>query len=166
MENLITFLFYSIRSGVPLLFGTTGEIISEKAGSLNLGVEGLMAMGAIGGFYFGCITNSMLVAIIAAFLSAALGGLIYALLTVTFQANQNVTGLTLTIFGVGIYEFIGRALSSTGNFPVMDNCSQMVAMQSDKGIPFLRDIPYIGKLLFSYMYVVGILSKVFCEDNF
>ena len=154
MENIITFLFYSIRGGVPLLFGTTGEILSEKSGSLNLGVEGLMAMGAIGGFYFGCLTNSMVVAILAAFLSAAIGGFIYALLTVTFQANQNVTGLTLTIFGVGVYEFIGRSLTSAGKFPVMDECSQMVFMKSDIGIPFLRDIPYVGKLLFSYNILV------------
>ena len=156
MDKIITFLFYSIRSGVPLLFGTTGEILSEKAGSLNLGVEGLMAMGAIGGFYFGCVTNSMLVAILAAFLSAALGGLIYALLTVTFQANQNVTGLTLTIFGVGIYKFIGTSLRTSNTFPILTDSSQMVFMQSDIGIPFLRDIPYIGKLLFSYNILVYI----------
>ncbi len=156
MNTIITFLFYSIRMGVPLLFGTAGEIVSEKAGSLNLGVEGLMAMGAIGGYYFGCKTNSMLVAIIAAFLCAALGGLIYAFLTVTFQANQNVTGLTLTIFGVGVYEFIGRSLTSAGLFPVMEDSASMMFMKSDIGIPVLRDIPYIGKLLFSYNILVYI----------
>ncbi|MBR5322406.1 MAG: ABC transporter permease [Clostridia bacterium] len=156
MNTIIKFLFYSIRMGVPLLFGTTGEIVSEKSGSLNLGVEGLMAMGAIGGYYFGCKTNSMIVALLAAFLCAALGGLVYSFLTITFQANQNVTGLTLTIFGVGVYEFIGRSLTSGGKYPVMDEASQMVFMKSDIGIPVLRDIPYIGTLLFSYNIMVYI----------
>ena len=149
--------------GVPLLFGTAGEIVSEKSGSLNLGVEGLMAMGAIGGYYFGCKTNSMLVAILAAFLCAALGGLIYAFLTVTFQANQNVTGLTLTIFGVGVYEFFGRMLTTAKAFPVMEDSPSMMFMKKDVGIPFLRDIPYIGKLLFSYnvmVYISVILAVI------
>ncbi len=160
MNTIIKFLFYSIRMGVPLLFGTVGEIVSEKSGSLNLGVEGLMAMGAIGGYYFGCKTNSIIVAILAAFLCAALGGLIYAFLTVTFQANQNVTGLTLTIFGVGVYEFFGRSLTSSGAFPVMDEASQMVFMKEDIEIPFLSDIPYLGDVLFSHNILVYLAVAV------
>lgn len=156
MNTIISFLFYSVRMGVPLLFGTTGEIVSEKSGSLNLGVEGLMSIGAIGGYYLGCVTNSFILGLLGAFLSAALGGLIYAFLTITFQANQNVTGLTLTIFGVGVYEFIGRSLTASGKFPKMDNSSQMMFMKSDVGIPYLRDIPYVGKLLFSYNIMVYI----------
>ena len=156
MNTIISFLFYSVRMGVPLLFGTTGEIVSEKSGSLNLGVEGLMSIGAIGGYYLGCVTNSFILGLLGAFLSAALGGLIYAFLTITFQANQNVTGLTLTIFGVGVYEFIGRSLTASGKFPKMEASSQMMFMKSDVGIPYLRDIPYIGKLLFSYNIMVYI----------
>ncbi len=157
MSAIIDFLFYSVKLGTALLFGTSGEIVTEKAGSLNLGVEGLMAMGAIGGFYFGCVTDSMLIGILTAFLTAALGGLIYAFLTVTFQANQNVTGLTLTIFGVGVYRFIGTSLRNANAFPKIKESTDFDSMKhlmAEEGIPFLRDIPYVGKLLFSYNILV------------
>ena len=162
MEAIIAFLFEAMRFGTPLLYGTVGEIVTEKAGSLNLGVEGLMAMGAIGGFCVGVITDSILLALLAAFLSAALGGLIYAVLTVTFQANQNVTGLTLTIFGVGVYEFIGLTLSSKNVFPVIKEGGHIEFLGSNTGIPLLKDIPYIGKLLFSHNILVylGIILAV------
>ena len=64
MDTIITFLYYSIRMGTPLLFGTTGEVITEKSGSLNLGVEGMMAMGSIGGFIIACYTNSIILGIL------------------------------------------------------------------------------------------------------
>lgn len=157
METIINFLFYSIRSGTPLLLGTTGEIITEKSGSLNLGVEGMMAMGAIGGYYFGCAGGSVIIALIAAFLCAAAGAAIYAVLTVTFQANQNVTGLALTIFGTGVYQFAGRSLTDAGAFPHLDSSApRLAAFASDSGIPLLRDIPYIGKLFFSFNLFVYI----------
>ena len=112
METIINFLYYSIRMGTPLLFGTTGEVVTERSGNMNLGVEGMMAMGAIGGYCAACYSGSLLVGILAAFCSAALGALIYAFLTVSLQANQNVTGLALTIFGNGVYLFVGRSLAS------------------------------------------------------
>lgn len=164
MDTIINFLFYAIRMGTPLLLGTTGEIVTERAGSLNLGVEGLMAMGAIGGFYFGCVTNSMAVAIFTAFLCAAIGGLIFSFLTVTLQANQNVTGLAMSIFGVGVYRFAGTSLRTANKFPVMSDCSRIKAMMTDSGIPVLRDIPYIGKLLFSYniLVYISVIISVLC----
>ncbi|MBQ6701668.1 MAG: ABC transporter permease [Clostridia bacterium] len=154
MDAIIAFLFEAIRYGTPLLYGTVGEIVTEKAGSLNLGVEGLMALGAIGGFWVGAVTDSIILGILAAFLSAALGGFVYAVLTVTFQANQNVTGLTLTIFGVGLYEFIGATLSANKVFPEIKEGGHIEFMKSDSGIPLLEDIPYIGKLLFSHNILV------------
>lgn len=117
MQTLINFLFVAIKKSTPLMLGTTGEIITEKSGSLNLGVEGLMAMGAIGGFLAAANTESLLLAILAGFAFAALGGLIFAFLTVTLQANQNVTGLALAVFGVAVYRFIGQSLRSTGKYP-------------------------------------------------
>src|SRR5574344_276428 len=105
---LLKFLFASIKAGAPLLFGTTGEIVTEKSGSLNLGVEGMMYMGAFMGFFVAYKTDSLILAIIAAFLMGMLGALIYAILTITFMANQNVTGLTLTIFGTGLSNFFGN----------------------------------------------------------
>lgn len=107
MDMFIKFLIAAVAAGVPLLFGTVGEIITEKTGHLNLGVEGMMSIGACSGFMFGYFSDSFAVAVIMAALAGALSALIYAVLTVTFMANQNVTGLTLTIFGVGLANFLG-----------------------------------------------------------
>ena len=98
MSMLIKFLVAAVGAGTPLLFGTIGEILTEKTGHLNLGVEGMMSIGACIGFMAGYYTDNFLIAILAGAAAGALGALIYAFLTVTFMANQNVTGLTLTIF--------------------------------------------------------------------
>ena len=148
MEVLIGFLYYAVRMGTPLLFATTGEILSERAGNLNLGVEGMMAVGAICGYCMGCFTNSLIVAILASFLAAALCAGIYAVLTVTLQTNQTVTGLALTIFGSGIYLFIGRMLTNNGVFPSLSDASRLQFLVSDNGIPLLRDIPSVDNSLF------------------
>lgn len=160
MDILINFLYYSVRAGTPLLLGTTGEIITEKSGSLNLGVEGMMAMGAIGGYVIGCATNSLLLGILGAFLFGLLGALVFAFITVTMHANQNVTGLALTTFGVGVYRFWGRCLTTDGTFPTLDSVPHLKEIVSDNGIPLLRDIPYIGKLLFSYNIFVYIAIAI------
>ena len=103
---LTSFLFTIVKYNMALLYGTVGEIVTEKSGSLNLGVEGTMAIGAIGGYLVGCAFDNLYVAILFAFLFAALCGLLFAFLTVTMQANQNVTGLTITTFGLVLYFFI------------------------------------------------------------
>mgnify|MGYP003251632963 FL=1 len=112
MTRLISFLAHAVYMGTPLLFGTVGEIQNEKAGHLNLGVEGTMAMGACAGFMVAYKTGSLWLSILAAFLMGALVSLIYAFLTITMMANQNVTGLTLTIFGTGLSNFIGEQMLS------------------------------------------------------
>ncbi|MBQ1251787.1 MAG: ABC transporter permease [Firmicutes bacterium] len=163
MEVLIGFLYYAVRMGTPLLFATTGEILSERAGNLNLGVEGMMAVGAICGYCMGCFANSLLVALFASFTSAALCALIYAVLTVTFQTNQTVTGLALTIFGNGLYLFIGRMLTNNSIFPALADAPRLQHLVADNGIPLLRDIPYLGRLLFSYnlfVYLAVIVAIV------
>jgi len=114
MNMFLNFLTAAVLAGTPLLFGTLGEIMNEKSGHLNLGVEGMMAMGACAGFMAGFLTDSLAIAIAAAFVAGMAGALVYAILTITFMANQNVTGLTLTIFGVGISNFVGEyMLTST-----------------------------------------------------
>ncbi len=147
MEILSLFIASVILYGIPLLYATVGEIMTEKSGSLNLGVEGIMAVGAIIGYLVGSKADSMFVAMLFAFVSAAMLGLLFAFLTVTLKANQNVTGLTITTFGLGFYFFIGKACSSNwitlgGNFKkVYDNSI---------GIPLLSKIPVVGEKLFSY----------------
>ena len=105
MDLFIKFLVAAIGAGTPLLFGTVGEILNEKVGHLNLGVEGMMAIGACAGFMGGYLSDNFLVALLCAFAAGMLAALIYAVLTITFMANQNVAGLTMTIFGVGISNF-------------------------------------------------------------
>ena len=106
-EIVIKFLVAAVLAGTPFLFGTVGEILSEKVGHLNLGVEGMMSIGACAGFMVGYQTDNFVAALLAAAVAGMLSALIYGVLTVTFMANQNVTGLTLTIFGVGLANFIG-----------------------------------------------------------
>ena len=117
METFSLFIINVIVYGIPLLYATVGEIITEKSGSLNLGVEGIMAVGAIIGYLVGSKADSMFVAMLFAFVSAAMLGLLFAFLTVTLKANQNVTGLTITTFGLGFYFFIGKAVGN--NWPLL-----------------------------------------------
>ena len=154
MGVLTSFLHNIIVYNIPLLYGTVGEIVVEKSGSLNLGVEGIMAVGAIFGYIVGCFANSLGVGIAVAFAAGVLCGLIFALLTVTLQANQNITGLTLTTFGLGVYFFVGNSLRAQKAWPVMGNFSNIQAGFSDLSIPLLSEIPVIGKGLFSHNVLV------------
>lgn len=151
---IILTLCEAVRRGTPLLLGTTGEILNEKSGSLNLGVEGTMAVGAITGALLGLSTSSMLLAFLGAFVGGMLCGLIYAFLTITLKANQNVTGLAITIFGSGLCLFIGEALKASDKFPAYT--TEFYAEITSGGIPGLKDIPYVGQLLFSYNALVYI----------
>ena len=129
MNTFINFLYAAILSGTPLLFGTLGEIITERVGHLNLGVEGMMWIGAFAGFYTAYSTESLILSILAAFLSSALSAAIYAFLTVTLRANQNVTGLTLTTFGTGISLVLGYSM--TGKIGGAPKVSETFASKVD-----------------------------------
>ena len=150
---LTAFIHNIVVYNIPLLYGTVGEIVVEKSGSLNLGVEGIMAVGAIFGYICGCYANSLAVGIAVAFLTAALCGLLFAVLTVTFQANQNITGLTLTTFGLGVYFFVGNGLKAKG-WPVMGEYAAIKNGFADLPIPLLSEIPLLGKGLFSHNILV------------
>ena len=152
-QQLLNFLYASILSGAPLLFATLGEILTQKAGNLNLGVEGLMWMGSFAGFYVGLKTDSAFLAIAGAFLFAAIGALLYAFLTVTLKANQNVTGLTLTTFGIGISAVLGYAMTGSANgAPRLSE--KLNASFSALNIPLLSKIPFLGRLLFQHNILV------------
>ena len=151
----------AVLNGTPLLFGTLGEILSEKSGNLNLGVEGMMFMGGaigLGGvFYYekavGTGVNGILavvIALICAFLAGAVGAAIYSFITITLRANQNVTGLALAIFGTGAGQFVGEYMRTREHgFVAISNALKDVFQHS----PFpaaLQDLPVVGPLLFSY----------------
>lgn len=151
--NVITlFVFYIVVYNIALLYGTVGEIVTEKSGSLNLGVEGIMAIGAIGGYIFGCRADNVWIGILASFICAGLCGLLFAWLTVSLQANQNVTGLTLTTFGLGLYFFIGKGMGE--NFPNLQDCTNLLKQVQVIEIPLLSKIPIIGQGLFSQNILV------------
>lgn len=150
---ITSFLHNIVLFNISLLYGTTGEILVEKSGSLNLGVEGIMALGAIAGYLCGCYTNSLGIGILTSFIAGILCGLLFALLTVSFQANQNITGLTLTTFGLGAYFFIGTGIKANG-WPVMSSFENIKAGFEDISIPLLSEIPIIGKGLFSHNILV------------
>ena len=120
--DLTAFLPRAVMQGIPLLYGSTGEILTEKSGNLNLGIPGVMYVGGIcgviGAFFYEQSTpaadmNAFLaigIPMLCSLLGSLLMGLLYCLLTVTLRANQNVTGLALTTFGVGIGNFFGGSL--------------------------------------------------------
>ena len=120
MEQLLQLLDSSIAFGTVIMLGALGEIMIEKSGNLNLGIPGVMFLGAIGGlippFFYELNGGTsaivgILMSVLCSLIFAAFGGLIYAFLTITLRANQNVTGLTLTIFGAGFAEFFGASLN-------------------------------------------------------
>lgn len=125
-NKMISFLVSAIALGVVFLYGCVGEIITEKAGHLNLGIPGIMCLGTAGGsvgvaLYMNGLSNPdsgvwilvILISFIFAVLFSAMGGLIYAFLTVTLKANQNVTGLALTTFGAGFVDYVMSAIDKT-----------------------------------------------------
>ncbi len=154
VQYLVSFVYAAVLAGVPLMFGTLGEVITEKSGNLNLGVEGMMYLGAIFGFWAGYVTGSPVWALCAAFLAGMAGALLYALLSVTLKANQNVTGLTLTIFGTGIANYIGNSLIM--NSPTRSAVLAQNVIDFFKPIDMgaLSRIPYLGKLLFNHNFFV------------
>ncbi|MEG1501223.1 MAG: ABC transporter permease [Clostridiales bacterium] len=144
------FLQTAVQMGTPLLFGTLGGILCEKSGHLNLGVEGMMLMGAVMGFWTALTTGNPFLAILAAGLAGAFGALIYAVLTVTLRVNQVVTGLALTIFGTGFSSFIGPSLTGLSLPP------SVTSVLASYNLPILSDIPILGKMLFSQSIYVHI----------
>jgi simple sugar transport system permease protein len=167
LDTVTALICAAVLAGTPLLLGALGEILTEKSGNLNLGVEGMMFMGAIAGLIgsysyeqamqaLGVVPAgalSALIALLISFLAGALGALIYGFLTITLRANQNVTGLVLTIFGTGFGNFFGEYVGLKAGGYVAVGAATKAAF-SPLPIPLLSDIPVLGKLLFQYNWMV------------
>jgi len=162
MIILMTFIQKAIGQSISILFGATGEIITEKSGNLNLGIPGIMYMGGIAGlmaafFYERSVETpiaivGLFISFLATLVVSALGGLLFSFLTVTLHSNQNVVGLSLTTFGIGFGNFFGGSISKlaggVGQISVATTASAYRA-----NIPVLSDIPVIGPLIFSYGFL-------------
>ncbi len=157
--SIIAWIIRAIQFGTIIMFGSLGEILTEKSGNLNLGVPGIMYLGAFAGFASAYLYENntenpigivcILLALICAFLAAAAGGLIYSFLTITLRANQNVTGLALTTFGMGVANFFGAYLLQGEVYTAAPITNAAFTAK----IPGLSAIPVIGEALFSYGFL-------------
>ncbi len=143
MELVVNILLGIIIAATPLVFAAIGELVVERSGVLNLGVEGMMIVGAIAGFSVTIVTGNYLAGVVAAIVAGALMALLFGFLTQTLLANQVATGLALTMFGLGLAALWGQDYTgmAAGNFPRLD-------------LPVLSDLPLIGALLFGQDYLV------------
>jgi simple sugar transport system permease protein len=142
LNSLTLFLQTSVQMGTHILFAVLGGILCEKIGNLNLGIEGMMLLGASVGFSAALATANPFAAVFAAGIAGALGALIYGMITITLRGNQVVTGLILTIFGTGVSGFLGKNLAGK---PLPESVSQVFTPVS---VPLLGKIPVIGPIFF------------------
>jgi len=139
MEHLAALVALTLAAGTPLVFAALGELVTEKSGVLNLGVEGMMLVGAVVSFIVAATTNAPWLGVLAGMLAGAALSLVFALLTLTLMANQVATGLALSLFGVGLSAFVG-----------LDYVSVVIDGIKPLAIAGWSDLPFFGKLLFAH----------------
>ena len=144
MNDTVLFAAITIISAAtPLVYAALGELVAEKSGVLNLGVEGMMLVGAVCSFLVVHLTDNAMLGVLAGITAGAALALVFAFLTLTLQSSQVATGLALTIFGVGVSALVGQSLVGLayGGLP-------------DFAIPVLADLPVVGALLFQHDLLV------------
>ena len=175
MFDFVSFIPRAIVQGIPLLFGCTGETLTEKSGNLNLGLPGVMYVGGISGvigaFLYEQSVGSagvngflaVLIPLVCCLLGSLLMGLLYCFLTVTLRANQNVTGLAMTTFGVGFGNFFGGSLIKLSGADVPSIALSATSACFKKSLPFASNLGWFGKIFLSYgflAYVAVIIAFV------
>ena len=167
MLNTLAFYFSrAVQQGIPLLFGSTGETLTEKSGNLNLGIPGIMYVGGIcgviGAFFYeqscgdAAAMNGLLailIPVLCCLLGSLVMGLIYCFLTVTLRANQNVTGLALTTFGVGFGNFFGGSLIKLSGSDVPTIALSATSAYFSKKLPIASTTGWFGKIFLSYGFL-------------
>lgn len=153
MDLLVSILAIAIVAGASLVYATIGEIFTERAGILNLGVEGMMIMGAVTAFAAAFHTESAWIGVLTALIVGGAMALIHAFLTIHLHADQVVSGLALTLFGTGLSSFLGQRLGPEG-MPLVGLIGPRFRPVS---IPLLSDIPVIGPMLFNQDLLVYIM---------
>jgi len=137
MEQVAGLLVLTLAAGTPLVFAALGELVTEKAGVLNLGVEGMMLVGAVAAFAVAATTKNPWLGVLAGMAAGAAVSQIFAVITLSLMANQVATGLALSLFGVGLSAFIG-----------LDYVSVVIDGIQPLAIAGLTDLPVVGRLLF------------------
>jgi simple sugar transport system permease protein len=151
---VVTVLDRALAAGTPLLLGTLGEIVAERSGILNLGVEGMMAVGAVTGFMTAVATGSPWLGLAAAIAAGAAVSLLHAFASITLRANQVVSGLALAMLGVGLSGLLGKPYIGVAT------TAKMAVVR----FPWLSEIPWIGRILFAkdpFFYLaiaIGVLA--------
>ncbi len=166
MFDILSFIPRAVVQSIPLLYGSTGETITEKAGHLNLGIPGIMYVGGISGvigaFLYeqtlraGAPVNGFLVIfipLVCCLLGSLLMGLIYSLLTITFRSNQNVAGLALTTFGIGFGNFFGGSLIKLTGSDVPSIALSTTSLYFSKKLPFADKLGWFGQVFLSYSFL-------------
>lgn len=163
---IVSFIQRAVMQGIPLLFGSTGEIITEKSGNLNLGIPGIMYVGGISGVIGAFLYEqsvgengslnpflAVTVPLVCCILGSLLMGLIYAFLTTTLRANQNVTGLALTTFGVGFGNFFGGSLIKLTDSDMPSISLTATSEYFRKTLPFADNLGWFGDIFLSYSFL-------------
>jgi simple sugar transport system permease protein len=150
LNEIAPIIVLTLAAGTPLVFAALGELVVEKSGVLNLGVEGMMLVGAIASFVVAAKTGAPWIGVGAGALAAAAVSLIFAVIVLTLRANQVATGLALSLFGIGLSAFIGRPYMSV----VIEGIKPLA-------IPGLSTLPVVGKLVFGHNPLVYVSIALF-----
>ncbi len=176
ITTIIQIIQRAVMQGTPLLFGSTGEILTEKSGHLNLGIPGIMYVGAISGVAGSFIYElkaaelnpvlAIIIPLVCCLVGSALMGLIYCFLTVTLRANQNVTGLALTTFGTGIGNFFGGSLIKLVDSDVPSIALSRTSVIFKTQLPIAEKLGWVGDIFLSYGFLVYIAIIVAVISSF
>ncbi len=150
MDQLAELLVLTLAAGTPLVYAALGELVTEKSGVLNLGVEGMMLVGAVTSFIVAATTGSAWLGVGAGIGAGAALSLVFAVLTLSLMANQVAAGLALSLFGVGLSAFVG-----------LDYVSIVITGIAPLAVPGLSDLPVVGKLLFGHNPLVYLSLALF-----
>jgi general nucleoside transport system permease protein len=150
MEQLAQLIVLTLAAGTPLVYAALGELVAEKSGVLNLGVEGMMVVGAVTSFIVAATTHSPWLGVAAGVAAGAALSLVFGVLTLSLMANQVASGLALSLFGIGLSAFVG-----------LNYVSVVIAPITPVAIPALSDLPVIGKLAFGHNPLVYLSLVLF-----
>jgi simple sugar transport system permease protein len=151
MTTLVALIAAALVSATPLLYATLGELVTERAGILNLGIEGTMYAGAFAGFLVAASTGSPWLGLLGAVVVGVLSGLLMGLLTVTFGVNQHVAGIGTTLLLIGLSEFVNRLKYGGGAVP-----------QIDKFGLLFKDVPILEQYLLTYVGFLVLAPVMWC----